>query len=145
MYKTRLATLHFQGRAEEWYGGVENEQPQELVELVKRRFKKCGTRSAVEEFKRLHQTGSVEDYMDQFERAKSRLLLESRHLPESFFVEAYLSGLREEIKPGLSNLTTSFELSLYMESASENQIKRFKVPVRNHTLVPNNSAKGGET
>lgn len=50
---------------------MENEQPQELVELVKRRFKKCGTRSAVEEFKRLHQTGSVEDYMDQFERALS--------------------------------------------------------------------------
>lgn len=62
----------------------------------------------------MHQTGSVEDYMDQFERAKSRLLLESRHLPESFFVEAYLSELREEIKPGLSTLTTSFELSLYI-------------------------------
>ena len=115
MSKTRLATLHFQGIAEEWYGGrMANEQPQELVELVKRRLKKCWTRSAVEEFQRLHQTGSVEDYMDQFERAKSRLLLESRHLPESFFVEAYLSGLREEINPGLSNLTTSFELSLYI-------------------------------
>lgn len=28
--------------------------------------------------------------MDQFERAKSHLLLEDRHFPESFYVEAFI-------------------------------------------------------
>lgn len=67
-------------RADEWYGGyiMEHDPPSwpELVDLVRRRFKKKGNRSAIDEFKRLQQTGSVEEYVDQFEKAKSRLLME---------------------------------------------------------------------
>lgn len=72
-YKTMYASLYFQGTTDEWYGGyiLENDPPSwiELIELVKRRFKKKGARSAIDEVKRVHQVGNVEEYIDKFERA----------------------------------------------------------------------------
>lgn len=127
VYKTKYASLYFQGRADDWYGGyiMENEPPTwtELVELIKKRLKKKGSRSAIDEFKRVHQIGSIEEYVDQFEKAKSNMLLEDRYFPESVYLEEYISGLKEEIKPFVlafnpSTLSEAFELSQHMECAS---------------------------
>lgn len=134
-YKTHYATLHFQDRANDWYGGylMENDPPPWpfLMELVKRRFQKRGGRSAVDEFKRLYQVEHVEEYIDKFEGAKSKLLLENRHLTESFFVDAFISGLKEKIQPLVrafkpEELTDAYELSLHIETASENQCKKMR-------------------
>lgn len=56
--------------------------------MVKRRFQEASTLSAFEELRRLYQTGTVKEYMQKFERVKSRLQIESPHWPESEFLNA---------------------------------------------------------
>lgn len=77
--KTRSVTLQFYDRASEWYDGylVDHEPSDwtELVKLVFKRFKRSTTVGALEELK-MNPLGAVEEYMDRFERVKSRLLLE---------------------------------------------------------------------
>lgn len=51
-----------------------------------------------EELKRLNQTGTVREYMKQFYIRKSRSHVEFPYLPESHYVTAFTSGLREDIK-----------------------------------------------
>jgi hypothetical protein len=79
--------------------------------------------------------------MDQFERAKSHLLLEDRHFPESFYVEAFISGWKDEIKPFVIafnpiTLADAFDVSLQMEAAYESQYRKMKGPIKNFGVGP---------
>lgn len=89
--------------------------------------------------------------MDQFERLKSRLLLVHRQFSELDFVDAFISGLNGEIKPFVKafkpiTLEEAFEYALHMESATDNQYKRFKgitkvSSIQSSTSVQNNRDK----
>ncbi|KAE8727404.1 hypothetical protein F3Y22_tig00005459pilonHSYRG00018 [Hibiscus syriacus] len=52
----------------------------------------------VEEFTKLVQKGSVEEYQDRFEELQPHMLLQNPTLGEEFFVSLFISGLRDDIK-----------------------------------------------
>ncbi|KAJ3684911.1 hypothetical protein LUZ61_014075 [Rhynchospora tenuis] len=101
-YKTHMATLHFLEEALEWYEGFKEDCPNPqwpmLVEEVLDRFQSYNTSNPVGEFKRVQQTGKVLDYIRQFERAKSRLMKETKIRSTVFFIQGFIEGLKEEIR-----------------------------------------------
>jgi Retrotransposon gag protein len=87
--RTQLATIQFQDRASEWYDGylIDHDPldwPQ-LVQLIRKRFNRIGTRNGIEELLDFHQSGSIEDYIEKFERLRSKLLLEIGYFLKLFF------------------------------------------------------------
>lgn len=65
MYKTRMATMNFTGDAREWYRSYKIDKPhppwQILVEEVLDFFSST-TGKPIDEFQRIQQSGSVEEY-----------------------------------------------------------------------------------
>jgi Ty3 transposon capsid-like protein len=69
-----------------------------LVRLVRKRFQRTSIKNGMEELNDSHQYGSVEDYIEQFERLRLRLLLENRLFTEVDFINAFIRGLKVDIK-----------------------------------------------
>ena len=66
-YKSRMATMNFVGVAKEWFSCYRVEHPNpswsELVERVFVRFKTRAAGNPIVQFRKTHQTGSVEEYI----------------------------------------------------------------------------------
>lgn len=69
-----------------------------IIDLVTR-FKDSRTDNVVEEFNRLQQVGSLEEYIDEFENMKAILLQNGHVLPESYVLASFVGGLKLAIKP----------------------------------------------
>jgi Retroviral aspartyl protease len=117
----------------------------ELVRLVNSRFKKVVSKNSLDELKSLYQTGSVEDYWVAFERLRSKMILEGRQFFEKDYTDAFISGLKGEIKPFVqafkpNSLEGAVEYGFYMESATKNQFKRLRginrLPVLSNQILP---------
>lgn len=54
---------------------------------------------AVENFNRLTQTGSLEEYIDAFECCRALLDMHSYALSSKFILNSFISGLKDNIKP----------------------------------------------
>jgi Retroviral aspartyl protease len=98
---------------------------------VSSRFKRINTRNTLDDLKSLNQHGTVEEYWLQFEKLRSRILLEGRNFNERDFIDTFVSGLKGEIKPFVlafkpNTVDEAWEYALYMENATENQYKKFK-------------------
>jgi hypothetical protein len=93
---------HFREEVGSWYrrfkSNREHPSRQYLISLVKVRFSKPEEVSSYDEMKNLVQQGSLRSYMKQFEIVKSRSQVEFPYLPESHYVTAFISDLRDDIK-----------------------------------------------
>jgi Ty3 transposon capsid-like protein len=102
LLKTKLATMQFSSHASGWYYGflIDHEPPDwpTLVRLVRKCFQRTSIKNGMEELNDSHQYGSVEDYIEQFERLRLRLLLENRLFTEVDFINAFIGGLKVDIK-----------------------------------------------
>jgi RNase H-like domain found in reverse transcriptase/Reverse transcriptase (RNA-dependent DNA polymerase)/Integrase zinc binding domain/Retroviral aspartyl protease/Ty3 transposon capsid-like protein/Integrase core domain/Chromo (CHRromatin Organisation MOdifier) domain len=133
--KTKLATMQFRDKASEWYDGflIDHDPPDwpTLIRLIKKRFQRQGGKNGMDELKELHQNGSVEEYIEQFERLRSKLLIENRLFTETDFIDVFYSGLKQEIRAFVrafkpQSLDETFEYALQMESALDTQLKKLK-------------------
>ncbi|KAJ1702159.1 hypothetical protein LUZ63_001938 [Rhynchospora breviuscula] len=101
-YKTKMAVLHFTDEAADWFDCFKEEYPnppwQILVDEVLDRFHLENSSNPVDEFKRVHQTGRVGDYIKRFEKAKTRLMFETKIRNIPFYVMGFVSGLKEELR-----------------------------------------------
>lgn len=52
----------------------------------------------VEEFIKLIQKGSIDDYMDSFEHLKSLMIQRNPQLPDSYFLYSFIGGLSPRVK-----------------------------------------------
>ena len=54
----------------------------------------------VEDFRKLHKMGSLDDYFDKFEELKAIALLVMRNLlfPDDYFIDCLLGGLKSHLK-----------------------------------------------
>jgi Retrotransposon gag protein len=95
--------MQFRELDSEWYDEflIDHELPdwEGLVRLVNVRFKRINAKSTLDELKALNQMGKVKDYRAQFERLRSRILLDGRRFSERDFIDTFMSGLKGEIKP----------------------------------------------
>jgi len=111
-----------------------------LVGLLKVRFSQNeGTN--YEEMKKLVQVGTIREYMRQFEIIKSRSQVEFYYLPESYYVMAFISGLRDDIKhlvlsQNYHSLLDAFQYAKHMEASLEFQFKRSRTMLRSHGMLP---------
>lgn len=130
--KTIVAVTNFKGLANEWYRGYKQRHSHPdwdlLVQLVRKRFQETSALNAFDEMRQLYQTGTLKVYMQHFEKVKTRLEMESPYWPESEFLKAFISGLRDDIKPLVTVLKPSdylaaFELAKHMECSIDNQWK----------------------
>ena len=58
----------------------------------------------VEEFNKLKQEKSLEDYMEKFEELKSLMSSWNPSVPEAYYVSSFINGLKEDIRPMLKIL-----------------------------------------
>ena len=84
------------------------------------RFSGKGSLDIVEEFNKLQQKGTVEEYEEKFEELKTLMLTRNPKLDKSYFVSSFVSGLKNEIKPmvkmfKLYTLTKAFEVAKLQE------------------------------
>jgi Retrotransposon gag protein len=80
--KTKLATMQFSGPTIEWYDCflINYDPPDwgDLVRRVRKRFQLSISKNGIEELMELHQTSSVGEYIERFERLHTKLLLKNR-------------------------------------------------------------------
>jgi Retrotransposon gag protein len=135
MYKTHLATIQFHEKASVWYDGylIDHDPPpwRELVRLVQSRFTNPVSSNTLDNLKHMNQIATVNEYIEQFEKLRSRILLEGRNFSERDFMDSFISGLKGELKPMVMtfkppSLVSAYEYALYMESAVEIQQKRWR-------------------
>jgi Retroviral aspartyl protease/Retrotransposon gag protein len=133
--RTHLATIQFYGMANAWYDGfLMDNEPLDwnlLRTLVHKRFIRPNSKTALEEWMVMQQTGTVTDYLDQFEKLRSKLLLEGRNFSTLDYVDAFVGRLKGEIRPFVklfkpNTLEDAFESALHVENAVEFQLKKLK-------------------
>ncbi|KAJ4754640.1 polyprotein [Rhynchospora pubera] len=99
--KSRMAIPHFFGDAREWYRSYKIDHPIPpwplLVDEIRERFTNARSSNPVKEFMRTQQTGSIEEYIKQFEKARARLITETQFRNENFYILGFMGGLREDI------------------------------------------------
>ncbi|XP_039023154.1 uncharacterized protein LOC120155744 [Hibiscus syriacus] len=138
--KVEVATMYLTGKAEIWFDGYIMQKHHvtwhEFEADLCHRFCDKAFVDIVEEFTKLVQKGSVEEYHDRFEELQPHMLLQNPTLGEEFFVSLFISGLRDDIKHRVKALDpktlseASRQAKLY-ELSMEFESKRFKPFVRN--------------
>ncbi|KAJ3684341.1 hypothetical protein LUZ61_013505 [Rhynchospora tenuis] len=135
LYKTRMSTLHFVDEAQEWYDCFQENHPDvpwlTLVREVMDRFQAYQNSNPIGDFKRVHQSGKVGDYIRQFETARSRLISETKITNSELFLQGFIEGLKEEIRYAVdllspTSLNQAFTLAKKAELNLESLDKRSK-------------------
>ncbi|KAL5715262.1 hypothetical protein ACHQM5_017103 [Ranunculus cassubicifolius] len=100
--KILFASLHLKGKADMWYQAhleaIGRMNWFGFTESMRTRFAEDVYDNVVGEFSKLVQTGTVEEYHSQFEELQSLVLINNKGFSESYFVDCFVSGLKEEIR-----------------------------------------------
>lgn len=105
-----------------------------MVEEVLNFFsKKDG--NVVDLFKRVHQYGNLEEYITNFLQARTRLTYKRRITSEDFYVEGFISGLKEELRNTIElfNPSTRNDVIRYarqIELSLDSTIKKISAMVK---------------
>lgn len=140
--KVICATLYLEGEADVWYRSLEEEKPallwSEFVEMVCNRFSKVGYENLVGQFNKLVQKGRVEEYITQFDELKSYVMAQEGHHRESYYIDTFISGLKEELAQQLyNNMPSTLQEARNMAKGQEYLLnvldKRYKSSVKQNT------------
>ncbi|XP_074271204.1 uncharacterized protein LOC141595129 [Silene latifolia] len=101
--KLNLASLYMVGKAESWVHSYMNMRVNgdwdDFVLDLCAMFKENLGSNIVEEFNKLQKTGSLEDYLDAFEHLRGLMLQRNELLPDSYFLDSFVGGLKPTTKP----------------------------------------------
>ncbi|KAL4348459.1 hypothetical protein GQ457_17G002920 [Hibiscus cannabinus] len=140
MQKVELASMYLEGRVETWFDGYIMQKHRvtwhEFTADLCHRFCDKTCEDIIEEFNKLVQKTSVENYQEKFEELKPYMLLQNASLDEGYFVSSFVSGLKEELKhkvkvhrPG--TLSEAYRQAKLYELALEFETKKQKYNIRN--------------
>ncbi|XP_057808649.1 uncharacterized protein LOC131023124 [Salvia miltiorrhiza] len=110
--KILTAAMHIEGQADVWYleyvEGKDDLTWEGFKELVLDRFSNIEEKNLVAQFNKLKQETDVLSYTLKFEALKAFTVSNNRGLSEEYFVQSYISGLKDEIARMIEmfNLTT---------------------------------------
>lgn len=125
--------MHMHGEAGEWGLGFQLSQEgrtwYQFCEAILAGFDDPLKVGVEGEFHRLFQKGSVSEYRSSFDKLRFMLSQDNPELKERFFINTYISGLREELqnlvllnKP--KTLASAYQSSIVQESIWESLIKK---------------------
>nr|CAD1820206.1 unnamed protein product [Ananas comosus var. bracteatus] len=155
--KLEVAVMHMGPKADTWFHGYVTEREVMSWEIfaqdVCKRFDSDGLRDVVEEFNKLTQQGTVEDYQEQFEYLRSRLLQTASQFAPEYFLSSFLSGLKEELRSAVKmmyprSLTQAFEIARLQEQNMAAMLKKSRMWVKNPvgaTLSDNSKGNSSAT
>ncbi|KAL4348542.1 hypothetical protein GQ457_17G027610 [Hibiscus cannabinus] len=116
--KMDLVAMHLEGKAETWFDGY--------IIFCDRAYT-----DIIEEFNKLVQRTTVDEYQERFEELKPYIIQQNPYQEETYFVSSFLSGLKEELRyrvkinqPG--SLNEAYRLAKLHELALELETKRLK-------------------
>ncbi|KAJ8433080.1 hypothetical protein Cgig2_014128 [Carnegiea gigantea] len=124
--KVHLVTLHFKGPAEIWFGsyimGRRNVTWDEFIVHICSRFRDNYLGSKVVDFDKLHQTGSLDNYLVKFEELKALLLVRNLTMSDTYFLESFITRLTAAVKPpvrafNLQTVSAAMDYAKYQKEA----------------------------
>ena len=133
--KVIYAALYLEGDADIWFQTIQHEYSgliwDQFVELLYHRFAKGGYENIIGQFNKLTQKGRVEEYIAQFDELRKYVATVDGKHHESYYVDSFLSGLKEEISSALYlnkpvSLRDAREMARRQESLIEIMDKRHK-------------------
>jgi len=71
----------------------------EFIVDVYARFKDNLSSKVVEDFNRICQTGTLDDYLIKLEELKAMLLIRTPTMAELYFLESFIGGFKPAVKP----------------------------------------------
>ncbi|CAO2832351.1 unnamed protein product [Amaranthus hypochondriacus] len=101
--KVELASLYMVDKVEIWVSSYLSNRKQVDWEDFKfdlvARFKDTTSSNVVENFNKLYNKTSLEEYVDSFKQCKFDLFQNGHGLSEEYLLESFIGGLKEEVKP----------------------------------------------
>ncbi|KAH6780602.1 hypothetical protein C2S52_011839 [Perilla frutescens var. hirtella] len=134
--KVILATMHFDGKASQWFQNLALKESdlswEQFLDVVSARFEEIRDAKVITEFNKLKHTGLYTDYFNRFEELKAcMLLLNKGQFTEDYFIASFISGLGEDIQPLIhmfkpATLNHAIELGQQQILNLEAMTKKFK-------------------
>lgn len=150
--KVAVASIHFEGKAMEWYYQISLEGRlitwEHFMELISNRFGDLKESRVFTEICKLKVKGSLEDYIDKFQELRSHLLMfQKGHYDDSFLIHCFVSGLSDKMRKCLEisapqNLTQTIEVARMHEATIEAASERNRGPSRVLNYSPNTMKRG---
>lgn len=104
-----MAEVYIIGRADQWISSLDiptdNLSWPDFCTMVCQRFAIKSNVEITDTFRNLKQYGSVDSYIDKFEELVPLVKRNKPHLNEEYFLEYFISGLKDHIKRPLKSLT----------------------------------------
>ena len=102
---------------------------EEFIVDVCARFRDDLGSKVVEEFNKLQQIGTLDDYLAKFKKLKVLILVRTPNMPEAYFLESLIGGLKSVIKPLMrafkpQNLESAIEQARFQEE----HVQALKLP-----------------
>ncbi|XP_060178154.1 uncharacterized protein LOC132608099 [Lycium barbarum] len=153
--KLESAVLHLNGKAESWFFSYHVSKGRvswsEFTEEICKRFEgsENSKLNLIREFKKIEQKGTVDEYLEKFEELKTWVLIRNPSIPEEFFLEFFIEGLKDDIRHTVKLLdpysfSKAIEKARHQENTIEAQIKKGRNQW-SRTTVPSNSSQWGNT
>ncbi|KAL2532200.1 Uncharacterized protein Adt_05551 [Abeliophyllum distichum] len=123
--------------------GVRDSGPGNNLGQIYGKEEKTTAKEVIEIFSKIRQKGSVAECQEHFEELKSQVMMSLPHLPESYYISIFTSGLKEEIKPMVkiikpTTIAKAFEVALLqgevMEEVMEISIQALSGDTRTKTI-----------
>ncbi|XP_035816765.1 uncharacterized protein [Zea mays] len=144
----RLAIMHFEGPALFWLESMEGRTREmnwgELCTALLTRFGRDQHNLLIRQFYHIFQTGSVSDYIEQFDLLLHQLLAHENHLTTTMVTARFVDGLKDELRAVViiqrpADLDTTCSLALLQEEVMSTSGRRElrKVDTNSIVRVPN--------
>lgn len=147
-----IASMHFDGKAMEWYYQISQDGRmitwEQFMVLVSNQFGELKETRVFTDLCKLKVMGSLEEYIEKFQELKSHLLMFQRgNYDELFFINSFLSGLTEEMRQCFAiytppSLAQTIDTARMHEATMEGAAKRNRTQTRSSIYSPNVVRKG---
>ncbi|KAL4379604.1 hypothetical protein GQ457_02G023110 [Hibiscus cannabinus] len=147
--KLEIASMYLTGRAEVWFDGYIMQKNRatwhEFVADLCHRFCDKEHSDVIEEFNKLLQKSTVDEYQERFEELQPFMLQHNAHLGEDYFISSFISGLKEELKHKVKvhepkTLADACRKAKLYELATEIEAKKYRYNYKGNNM--GNSSMG---